>query len=293
MSVFLSRKDRFLLPTPEPGGAYPFRVGRKILSKDSSLPVCAHMHEEIELIAVLSGQLSLLVNGNELSLTAGEGILINGSRIHAVFPPELGECELICVMLHPSLLGTNTTLVRELVEPRLKDPRVPYLKLRSDRFAHREIYEKIKWIHRMAREPMAPLWLMAAAAEIWANFCEHTEDTPSAHGRSTDDARAAAAMMTYVREHCAERMTLPAIAASAEMGQSKCCKLFAAYLKETPIEYLTRCRLEKSARLLSDTSLTVHEIANACGFAGGSYFAEAFHAHCGLTPTAYRKEYKK
>ena len=288
MSGVFTRSDRFSPKRAERYAEYPFAIHSGIREEGTADAIPAHFHEEIELIAVLKGELSLLVSGSSLELKTGEGILINSGRIHS-FSAENGPCEMICIMLHPSILSPNAAFAREMVEPRLNDPSAPYLKLRADRFRHREIYEKIKWMHRMERDAHAPLWVTAASAEIWANFCD-SEDLPSTSARHMEEERQAAQLMRYVRAHCAEKLTLPDIAASSDMGQSKCCRLFATYLGESPIEYLTRCRLEKARMLLREVEDPVQDVAVACGFGGGSYFAEAFRARYGISPTEYRKK---
>ena len=48
-------------------------------------------------------------------------------------------------------------------------------------------------------------------------------------------------------------------------------------------------RLEKGMELLKSTSLTVTEIAGACGFNSASYFTELFTRQKGVSPKAYRK----
>ena len=291
MSVFLTRNGPIPAPRPRHGSDFPVFISRQTVAEGKFWPVAAHAHEEIELIAVLSGELTLRVHGCDETLGAGEGILINSSRIHSLTPTGGMGCELICVLLHPSLLCVNKTFERELIRPQVQNPLAPYLKLRADRFHHREIYEKIKWIHRMEREPYAPLWIEAAFAEIWANFCDNTPRPTEERNRAQEDARVALGIMEHIRAHCGDKLTLPQIAAAGGVGQSKCCKLFATYLGESPVEYLTRCRLEKSAVLLVSTDMPVCEVGTACGFGGSSYFAESFRARYGMSPTEYRKAY--
>lgn len=77
--------------------------------------------------------------------------------------------------------------------------------------------------------------------------------------------------------------------AFASVWQSKCCKLFHAYLNQTANEYLTAYRLDKGCELLCSTDRTVSEIALEVGFSGGSYFAEVFRKGFGQSPTEFRK----
>lgn len=42
--------------------------------------------------------------------------------------------------------------------------------------------------------------------------------------------------------------------------------------------------------MLRNSSMSVTDVAYACGFSGTSYFCELFHRHYGITPNEYRKK---
>ncbi len=95
-------------------------------------------------------------------------------------------------------------------------------------------------------------------------------------------------MIGFIQQNYAVKITLADIAAAGAVGQSKCCKLFAKYIGQTPNTYLMQYRLDKSTTLLNSTDMTVTEIANAVGFNGSSYYAEAFRKWYGKSPSEYR-----
>lgn len=64
-------------------------------------------------------------------------------------------------------------------------------------------------------------------------------------------------------------------------------KLFTRHLNITPKQYILNARLRKAKRLLVDTSLTVTEIAENCGFSSLYHFCRAFKAKTGTTPSEY------
>jgi PAS domain S-box-containing protein len=57
-----------------------------------------------------------------------------------------------------------------------------------------------------------------------------------------------------------------------------------------PRAILQRLRIEHAVRLMSVTSMTMGEIAPACGFYDQSSFTRQFRAVLGLTPGAYRRQ---
>ncbi len=54
-------------------------------------------------------------------------------------------------------------------------------------------------------------------------------------------------------------------------------------------DYIGNIRLEKAKSMLENTSLTISEIAYACGFSSPNYFSTTFKIKYGTTPLSYRK----
>jgi transcriptional regulator GlxA family with amidase domain len=59
------------------------------------------------------------------------------------------------------------------------------------------------------------------------------------------------------------------------------------------MEYLHNYRLLIARELLAHTGLTIDEIAQATGFAYGTYLIRRFTARAGESPTAYRQRARK
>ncbi|MED5018534.1 AraC family transcriptional regulator [Paenibacillus chibensis] len=70
------------------------------------------------------------------------------------------------------------------------------------------------------------------------------------------------------------------------------CKLFRSVTEMTPMEFITRCRLQAAKQwLLERTETSVGRIAEEAGYPSVSYFNKRFMEHEGMTPTAYRQLY--
>ena len=59
----------------------------------------------------------------------------------------------------------------------------------------------------------------------------------------------------------------------------------------TPHNHIQKIRLQKAKTLLSNTQLSVKEIAERCGFAHVEYLSVAFKREIGQTPTEYRSSH--
>ena len=58
----------------------------------------------------------------------------------------------------------------------------------------------------------------------------------------------------------------------------------------SPVEYVTRKRLNHALKLLSETELSVDEIGEQSGFSDRSNFYRAFSKYVGGKPTDYRQK---
>ena len=67
-------------------------------------------------------------------------------------------------------------------------------------------------------------------------------------------------------------------------------RLFLTHLDTTPARYYRRVRLKLAGKLIADTSLTIVDIALACGFPSSASLAKAYRHEFGITPHQLRSE---
>ena len=99
-------------------------------------------------------------------------------------------------------------------------------------------------------------------------------------------------LLSYIREHCGERLTLSSLATQCGYCNVHFSRMFKRYTGATFSKYLTRCRLEKAAHLLETSSQPVEQIINDCGFTDRTRFFQLFTEYTGSTPLQYRKKLK-
>ena len=85
---------------------YPVMISRDFLSSYPNYAAPSHWHDDIELIAVLSGQMQYSVNGEIFGLCAGEGVFINSRQMHFGFSLSVFYCIRCCLAqrLHMSTI---------------------------------------------------------------------------------------------------------------------------------------------------------------------------------------------
>ncbi|WP_405490770.1 AraC family transcriptional regulator [Nocardia sp. NBC_00511] len=82
--------------------------------------------------------------------------------------------------------------------------------------------------------------------------------------------------------------TVASLAAESGVSRAMFARRFTTVMGQPPLSYLTECRMDDAEELLSDTDLTVAQVAKRIGYADPFGFSAAFKRHRGLSPTAFR-----
>ncbi len=94
----------------------------------------------------------------------------------------------------------------------------------------------------------------------------------------------------YMEQHYAESVRLEDIATSVNLSPIYFHNLFTDACGCTPHEFLVQKRIAESKKLLWDSSVSLSEIAERCGFGSQQYFSKIFKKATGVPPGKYRKE---
>lgn len=95
--------------------------------------------------------------------------------------------------------------------------------------------------------------------------------------------------LAMIEARYAEPLTVADLALEAGMSQSRFFAAFGAALGRTPHGWLADARLRAAQRLLSDTQLSIAEIAVRTGHGDQSALTRRMQAALGVTPGAWRK----
>ncbi|GAA1671499.1 helix-turn-helix transcriptional regulator [Kribbella sp. NPDC056951] len=87
----------------------------------------------------------------------------------------------------------------------------------------------------------------------------------------------------------AEPLDLAALASAAGVSKYHFLRCFAAEYGETPMQYVTRRRIERAADLLRATNLTVTEVCSLVGYTSLGTFSRRFRELVGVPPTTYQR----
>ena len=98
-----------------------------------------------------------------------------------------------------------------------------------------------------------------------------------------------APVLSYLRAHCAEPLTVDQIARAQHISKYYLCRLFRQTTGMTIMQYLYEQRFSLARRQLADTAQPISAIALNCGFSSPSHFCTMFRRREGCSPNAYRR----
>ena len=95
--------------------------------------------------------------------------------------------------------------------------------------------------------------------------------------------------LKYMYDNYNEDIPMTRLARLVGVTHQHFCRLFRSTMNMRPNDYLTARRIDEAKRMLRETSLTVAETAEACGFREPGYFSTIFRKYTGTSPQMFRK----
>ena len=109
------------------------------------------------------------------------------------------------------------------------------------------------------------------------------------HAGRDDDAEKLKGLLTFVKAHFSEPISIADAAAVAGYSPSHFMRVFRQVTGRTFVEYLTDYRLNAAVYYLKETDDEISAVAANCGFDNLSYFIRRFGQKYGTSPGRYRK----
>ena len=100
-------------------------------------------------------------------------------------------------------------------------------------------------------------------------------------------------MLRYIEQHETEAVRLEQLAAVCEKSPSQAERLFHKEMGMPIYRYVLGRKIELARQLLSETGMSVRDVASYLSFEDEFYFSGLFRRKTGFSPTQYRKEIQK
>ncbi|WFR61090.1 AraC family transcriptional regulator [Paenibacillus amylolyticus] len=286
LEVFSDLSERLDYNLPD----LPLYVRKGSLHQFSNHAAVAHWHVDLEFIYILKGSMNFSVNGVITRLHQGDGLFVNSQRLHYGYAvANHNDCSFLVVVIHPSILGEQNSYLQAYWEEKFSSSMSDFVVLTEQITWQQDIVQSIQELYReMHREhtPPNPFRLVSQALSLCATIGDQLKPVSGQPGILTHVQE----MTQFIHQNYDQKITLEEIASAGAVCRSRCCKLFNKYVGQSPNNYVTQYRVQKSCEMLKETRRSVSEIALACGFQSSSYFTSIFRKQMGVVPQHYRKQ---
>lgn len=276
-------------PVPYNCGDLPLYTETDVVV-NQEFQVVTHVHEDIEVIQVLSGCLHSCIDEDEVYLEAGECLMINANQFHWNMAASGDPCHVRLVVTGQDMLTIHPILRSAMILPMLSDASVPYMTFKGSDAA--PIRSAVDSITALAQDPddngleiAGHLHLLYAALQ--RAYRERNANAPAA---TSEDILIQQAMVDFITNNYARSLTLDEVAAAGNVSRARCCRIFQKYIRQSPMNFLNQYRLSLSLTLLKSTDLPVSEIALSCGFGQQSHYDHLFRRRFDCSPKGYRMQ---
>lgn len=240
---------------------------------------------ELEILYVLSGQISCTVHRENYQLKEEDFIIFNPYEMHSV----QGEhCKAISLFIFPKLLSLHTS--RQADEQILccsVDQSIPEACYRQVRQFMANIfllsYQKEPDEYQIYSETLNLLSALRENFRVKKGSGSDKEQSVMEHIQK---------IVWYMDKHYMENLTLTEIAKHEFISPNYLSHLFRDYLNTSFVQYLRMLRLNHAYADLQGTNLSVTEIAMRNGFSSATAFIGYFRDVYGKTPAKFRKHTK-
>jgi AraC-like DNA-binding protein len=224
----------------------------------------------------VSGYGEVILDGQTYGVPPGYAFLVDIPGRHRYFLPKSSESwEFFFILFRPSNLENRwKELVRRL-------SRVPYIPPDSSVISTLQDAFRAGIGNRITDGYLASSMVYRFVMELFrysAGRTKEKESWPTAVRQAADELEA----------RYRQIQSLDEIAACAGLSKYHFIRVFRKFTGFTPIEYLTKIRVERSIDLLRGTGLSIDEVAKEVGYAGGSYFIKVFRQWVGFSPGEFR-----
>lgn len=256
-----------------------------------------HWHEELQFTLVTKGTVQMQVNGCDYRLAADEAIFINCGFLHMTTDIS-EEGEYVSFNFPAKLLSffSGSRMEQDFVLPYTTNLALPVTILRQDVAWQRRVIAilwELKGAIRDSELFGREYLLSVKTVEVWYILIKELSKTAMQLSESfLCRQQRMQTMLTFIHVSYSEKITVADIAASASISAGECHRCFKNYLHTTPKDYLNSYRLSQGLELLTNTELSITEIAGRTGYNFTSHFISSFKAKYGEAPAKYRARRK-
>lgn len=240
-----------------------------------------HTHNHTELFFIVSGKGQFLIQDQVYPVDVNNLVIINPNVPHTEVSLNAQPLEYIVLGISGIDLATNENSNGQFCI-------LDHFESADISSCFRNILREIE-LKKTGYEDICQAYMEILIIRLMRNTDLSVQ--PESHIMSSN--RQCAAVRRYIDLHFKEPLTLEQLSAEAHMNKYYLSHAFKREYGVSPINYLISRRIDESMYLLSETDLSMSQIAQLLGFSSLSYFSQVFRRVYGSSPMEFRQKAKR
>jgi len=246
-----------------------------------------HMHNEIEIFAVIKGTATIRQNNTATEIGPGSIVILNSGEAHEI----------------DASGNSVTAIVMQLSSHFLRDY---FSRIHNTRFNVTDIRQVVSdsvmlslWKcllsaaeNYIAGEELFELHCVANTARLLSQLLTHTPNeviSESEYLAKKKITQRMARLYSYIDENYQYPIRLADVAETEGITPTHLSHFFSEHFGISFQQYLSNLRFEHAVRLMDDSSMSVSDIAAASGFSDLKYMTQMFMHYFGCRPKEFRE----
>ena len=253
-----------------------------------------HTHDFIEIVYILSGKGQQIIDGEIYEAERGDAFFINYGSSHSF--SFVGGIDYVNICFSPETVG-ESMISAENAFSLLSLTAFNEMRRDADggklSFFGNDRIEVEELLHAMLKEYKGKAYGYATVVENYLNILITRMIRRAEAGVDrADEGELWAELSDYIDKNFSSKLTLSDLAGKCFYNPSYFSRIFKEKFGMSLVEYLTRRRLDYAVKLLSETTHSIDEISEMCGFSDRGGFYHAFAKYIGGSPSELRGEGK-
>ena len=254
-----------------------------------SFQIPVHWHDELEIIYVKSGFLTVNISGENYIGKPGDAFVVSPGNLHFM-GSQTGSVDYFTFLFPLKYIAfrSDDMLDDKLIEPlnsghlmispEIKDT----VKEQCEQLARVYAAEIDKSESKITSQIRKKIILLQFIHELWKKGFIVENDTT---GRNTVEKE----MVSYIQQNYMGKILLREFGEQFHLSEKYISRYFKEHFHITLSQYVTYLRLEHAKQMLQETDISVTEVAMQSGYQNISYFIRSFKKTYGVSPLKYRK----
>ena len=260
-----------------------------IQNRGQSFQIPVHWHDELEIIYVKSGFLTVNISGENYIGKPGDAFVVSPGNLHFM-GSQTGTVDYFTFLFPLKYIAfrSDDMLDDKLIEPlnsghlmispEIKDT----VKEQCEQLARVYAAEIDESESKITGQIRKKIILLQFIHELWKKGFIVENDTT---GRNTVEKE----MVSYIQQNYMGKILLREFGEQFHLSEKYISRYFKEHFHITLSQYVTYLRLEHAKQMLQETDISVTEVAMQSGYQNISYFIRSFKKTYGVSPLKYRK----